>query len=148
MLSELIAKLPSLSQQDLRTLKAAIEHLLTKTTESEPTLYDAMRKVLGDVPHYDIFKKSNVYAIWRKHNDYAEMFIAKNFPEATKVQRLALMTFTVRALVNDLKSRDVPITVGSVAKNLGRFAAMFEGQFPGYLSSGMGPLILKALQEK
>jgi hypothetical protein len=133
----------------LKTLKAALEGLIHKREdEAEPLLYDVLRRAIGTVPPYSVFQTTNAYKQWHRHAAYAEGFIAKNFPEATKLQRQALMTLTVKALVTDLKGRNVPITMGSVVKNLGRFAAIFDLEFPSYIESGMQFLILKALTEK
>src|SRR5262245_27093331 len=119
MLSEIIAKLPQLGQQDLQTLKATIDQLLHKQDkEAEPMLYDVLRRVLGNVQPYSVFRGTQAYKKWRRHAEYAQTFIDKNFPEANRVQRMALMTFVVQALVRDLKARDVPITVGTLVNNL------------------------------
>lgn len=147
-LTDIIKQLPGLEQQDLKALKATIEELLHKRdNEAEPPLYDVLRRVIGTVAPYSVFQATGAYKQWRKHADYAAAFIAKNFPDASKVQRQALMTFVVKALVMDLRGRNVPITVGSMVKNLGRFAQVWETEFPGYLESGMGAMILKAMEK-
>jgi hypothetical protein len=149
MLSVIIKQLPGLNQQELKTLKAAIDELTHRCTdENEPPLYDVLRRVIGTTVPYSAFQATDAYKHWRRHNQSISTFMGLYFPDASKVQRLALMTFIVRALVNDLKGRSVSITVGSVVKNLGRFGQMFEKEFPDYLSSGMAPLILKSLKER
>ena len=149
MLSTIIKQLPQLTQQELSILKAAIDELSDRqATESEPPLYDVLRRVIGTVGPYSAFKLTQAYKQWRKHVLSVNTFMGLYFPQATKIERMALMTFIVRALVNDLKGRDVPVTVGSVVKNLGRFGQVFEDQFPNYLGSGLAPLILTALKGK
>lgn len=148
MLSEIIKQLPRLSQQELKTLRLAINELSTrKDDEGESFLYTALLKVTGSRTPYAIFMKTSGYQHWKRHLPDIERFIATNFPLANRITGLALATFTLQALCQDLKGRNVPISMGSVAKNLGRFADVFEDQFPGYLSSGLGPLILTMLKE-
>ena len=144
LLADAISVLPNLSQQELLTLKAAIEELLTKTkNDDEPPLYGAIAKVLGTAPPYPIFKQTKQ---WQRHADNVSLFIEQNFETATKLQKYALMQFIVEALVADLKERGVPITIGTVVSNLGRFAQVWENQFPNYIKAGMQNLILKAMK--
>jgi hypothetical protein len=146
---QIISQLPKLAQDDLKTLKAAIEGLLVKNEkDKEPALYEVLKRVIGGVPPYSVFQRTKIYKQWCKHETYAENFIGRNFVEATKLERQALMTFAVQALTRDLRARGVPITVVTVARNLGRFAEAFESEFPNYISSGLQSLILKSLGER
>ena len=148
-LTVIISQLPKLSQDDLKTLRAAIDGLIQQdANRTEPLLYEAVRCAVSTVPPYSTFVRIKGFTIWLKHVEYAENFVSRNFPTASKLERQALMTFAVQAIVRDLKARNVPITAVTVARNLGRFAEAFEAEFPGYIQSGMQPMILKAMKEK
>jgi hypothetical protein len=147
-INDLIKQLPKLTQSELKLLRLAIDELsVRKDDEGESYLYSALLKATGSRTPYSLFMKTTAYPHWRRHLPDIERFIATNFPSANRITGLALATFTLQALCQDLKRRNVPISMGSVAKNLGRFADVFEDQFPGYLSSGLGPLILTMLKE-
>ena len=149
MLTSIIRQLPQLTQQELKTLKAAIDELShNQPCTGVPALYDVFGQVLGTVPPFSVFQASGAYRPFMRHVDGITTFMLKYFSEANKLQRIALMTFVVRALIADLKGRGVPITVGTLVKNLGRFEQVFSSEFPNYLESGLAPMILKALKEK
>lgn len=148
-ISKLIQELPKLSQQELKLLRLAIDELTTrKADQGESYLYAALLKAVGVPTPYSLFIKTSAYTHWRRYLPVMEQFLHTNFPKANRITCLALTTFILQALCRDLKERGVPISMGSVTKNLGRFADVFEDQFPNYLSSGLGPLILTMLKER
>ena len=77
-------------------LKAAIEELTDRrNVESEPPLYDVLRRVIGTVAPYSAFQATGAYKQWRKHVQSVNSFMALYFPSASKVERMALMTFYI-----------------------------------------------------
>lgn len=147
MLSNVLKLLPKLSKAELSTVELAIQELLkTKGTAGEPPLYAALGNAMQQCPPWGMFAKTNAALAFSRHAERAELFLKHHFPKAKKLDLHYLRTFTLRALIVDLKARDVPITVGTVTKNLGRFADVFEDQFPGYLQGGLAWLILRTLK--
>lgn len=148
MLAEVLKLLPKLSQQELLLLKAAIEELVSQPDDApEHPLWGVVTKAVGMAAPWAVFKTSRGnYRLWNKYAPAIDAFLDTQFPAATKLQRHALLTFIISSLIADLKGRGVPITIGIVIKNLGRFIQVFDDQFPGYLESGLAHLILRALK--
>jgi hypothetical protein len=148
MLADVLKLLPKLNQQELLTLKAAIEEFANQTDDiPEPPIWAVVTKAVGVPAPWNVFKNSREnFRLWQKHAPAIEVFLDHQFPTASKLQRHALLTFIVSSLIDDLKGRGVPITIGTIVKNLGRFIQVFEDQFPGYLGNGLAHMILRSLK--
>src|SRR5262245_22370060 len=117
MLSDCLKLLHDLNKRDLEKLKAAIEDKLGKIRDDAPEhlLWGIICKAAGIPALWDHFLNSTEhYPKWKKYVPAIDAFLEAQFPTATKVDHYALMTFIVSALVNDLKGRNVPITIGSI----------------------------------
>ena len=148
-LNDILAVLPSLQQHELATIKAAINHLLVKQIDDVDTtspLYEAMANLLGVGLSFRDFHNVTSYSTWKKSAPHVVSFIEKTYPQATRVAKLAMMTFLLEALIDDLKGRGVPITLGTVTVNLERLPALYDQCFPGYRESGMAHLVLKSMK--
>ncbi len=150
-LTEVLAALPKLSQRDLATVRAAIDHLLVQQVDDidlTSPLYDAMAKALGLHLSFRDFHNTTSYKTWKRTAPVVIAFIEKSWPEATKVAKAALMSFLIETLLDDLKSRNVPLTLGQVVMNLERMPMLVDTEFPDYIKSGMAHLILRAMTKE
>lgn len=150
-LIKLLAALPHLKQTELATLRAAIDHLLVHRVDDLDTtspLYAAMAKLLGVGLSYRDFHNVVSFKTWRKSAPAVVSFIEATFPTATKVAKIAMMTFLLEALIDDLKSRGVPITLGTVTINLDRLPQLFDSAFPDYRQAGMSHLVIEAMKKR
>ncbi len=144
-MKQILAKLPTLTQKELATVRAACDHLLDKKQET-PALYTAMLDVLGQAgPSYAGFQRTASWKLWQKHLHDVEFFITKLWPDMTKVQEVAIDNFLISQLVDDLKYLKVAVTVGSISSNLGRVPEVFERSFPGYRQNGLAGLVLQSM---
>ncbi len=150
-LNEVLAALPHLSQTELATIKAAIDHLLTQQVDEvdlTSPLYDAMAKALGLQLSFRDFHNIVSYKTWKRTAPVVVRFIETTYPQATKVAKLAMMSFLIEALLEDLKSRGVPLSLGQVTLNLERLPMLYDQSFPDYRKSGMTNIVLEAMTKK
>lgn len=146
-LTELIAALPALSQQELGLVRAAADRLLTPQASQSP-LYAAVAAAAGVHLPYGRFVKTAAYKAWAKNEPEALRFISSVWPNLSKVQLNAMMIYLSEMLATDLRNRNVPVTVGTLAANLGSLPQVFDNNFPGYREAGLGHLVLKAMCKK
>lgn len=150
-LGELLGVLPKLSQQELAAVRAAIDHLLVSQIDELDTtapLYSAMTALLGVRLSYRDYHNNVNYKTWKRSAPAVVTFIEDTWPEASKVAKLALMTFMLEALIADLKGRGVPISIGTVTLHLARVPQVFEQEFPDYIRSGLAHVVLTAMKKE
>lgn len=148
--NEMLKLLNKLSQPELATIKAATEHLLTKQVDELDTtsvLYSTMATLLGVGLSYRDFHNVTAFSTWRKSAPSVVSFIEATFPGATKVAKCAMMTFLLEALIDDLRGRGVPISLGTVTVNIQRLPALFDECFPSYRETGLAHLVLSAMEK-
>jgi hypothetical protein len=154
-LTNIISALATLNKRELATVKAAVEQLLgSKAPTVAPealSLYEAIR-VAGSnekLP-YEALKRSAMAATWVKYAPEAITFIENTWPQAkrNKIVRMGLERLLISVLVDDLRSKNVKITVGTLVRNLGRLPEVFDSEFPQYRENQLQGLILKAMEKK
>lgn len=150
--SQIIAFLPKLSRADLATVKAAAEHLLgglnSEANDHTYPLFEAVRNIINSRISFLKFKTTNSFREWDKNASGVIQFIDETFPNIGKTTRMAMMTYLVGALADDLKERGVPVTIGTMSSNLGRLPEVFEDAFPNYRGSGLVHLIVKSMERR
>lgn len=147
--NKVLGMLPSLNQQELATIRAAIDHLLIRQVDELDTtspLYSTMAQLLGVGLSYRDFHNVQAYSTWRKVAPKVVAFIEETFPQATKVAKTAMMSFMLEALMEDLKGRGVPLTLSTVTVNLSRLPQIFDSEFPGYRENGLAHLVLESMR--
>jgi len=87
------------------------------------------------------------YKTWKQKAPAVVRFIEENFPEAGKLAKTAMMTFLIEALIDDLKERGVPVTVGTLTNNIDRLPALFDECYPGYRQAGLTNIIVSAMSK-
>lgn len=132
-------------------MRAAIDGLITvaaPSTEGAALLYECLTEVSGTRITFDSFSKSTAYKGWVRHSSNALAFIDETFPAAKKAAKKALTKHLLSLLASDLHSKNVPVSLGTLITNLERLAQVFDTAYPGYRSSGLAHLILKAMGNK
>lgn len=149
--NDMLRELPKLSQEELATVRAAIDHLLGSSDhllDNTSALYGAMITLLGIKLAYRDFNATKPYREWRKSAPAVVYFIDQTFPASGKISKMAITKYLLTALIDDLKARKVPVTLGVVVSNISRLPQIFDACFPNYRESGMAHLVLKALERK
>jgi len=156
-LSTILAALPALSQNDLAAVKAAADSLITPSGRATAAanegaaipLFDAITHALGLRMGFAAFQATGTYKSYRRGARAIDDFLAENLAEACdRVSRNAMLSLLVECLIDDLKGRHVPISMGSVSNNLERAPQVFRAAFPGYIENGLGHLIFSQMTRK
>jgi hypothetical protein len=151
-LATVLSELAKLNKKELATVRAAIEQLLgpDKALASPPvalTLYEAVRVAGGqDKLPLERVKRFG----WVRFSTEAALFIESTWPQAkhNKIVRMGLERLLISLLIEDLRGKNINITVGSVVRNLGRLPEVFDSEFPGYRINKLQSLILKAMEKR
>jgi hypothetical protein len=142
-LRDIMPALPALSKRELTLLRAAADHLLGKPTATVGPLYSVLLTVTGSQLPFDKFQRSQAYKSWLENEKLFNAFVTDAWGESLKkVTETALMTYLVGLLADDLKRRGVPVSVGTLAVNLGSAQQVFDTNFPGYRDAGLAHVIL------
>jgi hypothetical protein len=147
-LASILSALGGLSVNELKAVRAAADRLLGAPAATTGPLWGIVTAQLGVKLPYDRFQKTAAYKAWVKNEPLVVSFVAATWPNLSKVEGLALMNYLIEMLLTDLKGRGVPVTVGTVALNLGSLPYLLDHAFPDYRKSGMAHLILKAMVRK
>lgn len=149
-LNDVLAMLPHLRQKDLSTVRAAIDHLLDKRVENDPTLplFGAIKSILGIHTSFHQFQAARAYAAWKRAAPAYVQFLDATWPEASKVAKVAITTVLIDMLADDLAGMKVPVTLNSIVTNLERIPQLFDREFPGYRKMGMAHLVLAAMEKE
>lgn len=157
--TSIISSLPKMSRSELVQVQQLTAILLSG---SEPTnmladaeeflLFEALKSEFiaqgfnGRIP-YDTLRSSKYYKTWQQGSKTIDDFIDKYFKKhiKTDIERSALLRTLIQCLMADLKRMKVPVSLGTIARNLHRTPQAFENSFPGYLRSGLAYLIVRAL---
>jgi hypothetical protein len=144
--TDILKILPSLKEADLKAIKAITERLLQQwATEDEAAagLLQIINETLGTRVPYKAVK-----APWVVNAGNVAHFIDTAFGKLSKVKRYAMFKMCVGLVVDHLRSRNVPVTFGTVWVDLVRVPELFDRQFPDYRASGLCALIVKAMERK
>jgi hypothetical protein len=146
-ITQLIQALPNLTQAELKTVKAAIDHLLKPDTSSSQELFDVTINVLGiKTIGYRQFAKTKAHQSWVNNlpilDDLVKQIVGTTVPDT---QMIHLKRFLISLLIADLKAKQLEVTMPKIAWHLGNIQEVFENAFPSYLASGIANLVLKGL---
>lgn len=145
----IIVALPSLSKTDRIAIKAACEVLL-ETSDHDPAataLYAEVIKLTGATMPFSRLPAGLQAKLKARAPGIAEL-ASGLWPGKTKVQHLVVVRHLLTLLAADLRSRKVPVTVGSITNNLGRLQGVFDSAYPGYREAGLAPMIMAQLVSK
>jgi hypothetical protein len=148
--SSIIAALPNLTKKELMSIQVVIEHELLKGSPIDKDLFSLVFEVVNEKPvSVSRFSSSQSGIIWRKNQPVFDAFICKLTDNLhnmhNKVRMLALKRLLIELLIEDIKTRFIPLSARTVSQELGNIEAVFDRGYPGYLRNGLGHLILKQL---
>jgi len=145
---EIIGALGALPLNDLRAVQVALDKELLKYSSLDKDLYFLLFEVTGAPPiKADKFARSELGVQWRRNQLVFDQFMAKlvGNTKPRQVVIKALKKFLLEMLVDDIKLKGLPLSMRVVVQNLNRIETTFRRNFPGYLESGLGNLIIKRL---
>lgn len=149
---EILAALPKLTRPDLEAVHAVTNGLLAGrlsnvATPASPlavSTFEALSAALNVTTGLHLVPSS---INKRFHAQLPELasFLDANFDgwQDQKVSQQAFLRFLFNRLRDDLLTINIKPTYVSMINNFSRIPRLIEYDFPGYLSSGMGRLILK-----
>ena len=147
--TQVIALLPGFSKPDLAAIRAAADSLLgsqVSANEGAGTpLFDALCRALGLRLAFGPFMATATYKAYRRGEQAIEDFLNVLHWPRDRVMYNSILSFMLECLMDDLKERKVPISLGSVCSNLERCPEVFKAAFPGYIEGGASHLILNRM---
>jgi hypothetical protein len=148
--ASIIATLPTLTKADLAAVRGAADALLGPQAAPIDTpatpLFEAVTRALGLRLGFAAFSQTATYKPYKRGANAIAGFLGTAFPDAeNKVTRNALHGLMLECLIDDLKARRVPISLGTLCNNLERCPQVFRDAFPGYIESGHGNIILRQI---
>ena len=151
--SQVLAALPGLSKPDLAAIRAAADSLLGSQVsageQAATPLFDALQRALGLRLGWAEFQRTATYKPYKRGAHAIAGFLGSTFPMAeNRSIRNALHSFMLECLMDDLKGRKVPISLGSMCSNLERTPEVFKAAFPGYIEGGLAHLIIQRMTKE
>lgn len=152
----ILAALPKLQPSELTEINLVVRHLLglqaATEIDKDPVVlrwFDAMTAALGVKLNYSSFTPTSGHRFLVRYAPLAESFLCEVFPasQESKVMAHGLSRFLVGLLIDDLKERRIPISIGTLATHLIRIPAAFENSFPDYRASNLAHLIPEAMKK-
>lgn len=160
----MVSNLPLIDHDGLLKVRQALDLLLGGQSTAGPAahpegfeaiLFDAMtaefesRGIRRNMP-FSAFARTSHYRHWRNSLPTLQDFITKEFNGHVKEKRdkVALCRLLISMLFDELRERDLPLSYGTVAANIGRLAEVFDNGFPGYLQCGMAHIVITMLRRK
>jgi len=149
--SEIISTLPKLTSDEINQIKETANFLSSNTRKSSidkhEWLYDALLselKVHGVLRYITFvsFSETSSYTSFKRGAKEVEQFFNSVFPNHKKrIQKNGISRILIASLIRDMRRRQIPITLGTVSKNVHRLPEVFEISFPNYIQSGLAHLI-------
>lgn len=149
---EILGVLPTLDRTSLEAIHALTGALLGATGAIDSPLppqqavcFNALVSALGASIAYASLANTQTGKLFNKRMPDFITFLDTNFKgwDSNKITQLAFLRMIFTLIKDDLQKRDVTPSVGMVVSNMIRIRDVFEQAFPGYLSGGMGEVILK-----
>jgi hypothetical protein len=148
---DILSALPKLSKADLSKIKTTCEGLLDQ--DLDPVLKEFSRDLyfvcclnFTQPRSYDLFKHTDGYKAWKKNLPSVQAWVHKSLARGGKRRQFLILACSL--LAKDLERRKIPLTLGALAVNIGRLGEVFEAGFPGYIKSGLLPMLLTAMGKR
>lgn len=143
-LGNVLAALPTLSPAELAAVRAAADRLLG-TDEPQNPLYAQLQGIAGVRTPYRTFAKTKAgKSLLDAERDF-NTFIDANWHDLNRVSRHAVTAYLLSLLTDDLKQRQIPVSLTSLTFSLGQVERVFDQAWPGYRKNNLCPMILKAV---
>lgn len=154
------SQLVTLSPEDLSKIKSVADTLLQGNedqptvivTKDETLLFDAIRKELENIGvgipmSLHKFSQTKSFKPWKNGYNEIQRFLQQHFrPYAkTRNQRYALYRIFIQTIIQYQKKRHIPVSAGTIIRDMNRIHQTFDSSFPSYLECGLAFMIPKAL---
>ncbi len=156
--STIIEQLPSLTNTELQAVRDTATFLAGNTTQNKPTdweakVFEAFNKQLSASGiqtnlYYASFRRTSGYKVWIQSVSKVEAFITNNFGRLKNIERLTLLNLFYKLLIENMKEINVPITINTVSSHTKRIPEVFNMNFPGYVASGLAPMVLATMRKR
>ena len=147
--AKIIGTLPTLSKTDLAAVRGAADALLgpqaAPNQAAATPLFEAVTRALGLRLGFAAFSQTATYKPYKRGEQAIADFLGTAFPTFDRVSLTAMTQLLVECLVDDLKARKIPLSLGTLCNNLERAPQVFRDGFPGYIESGHGSIILRQI---
>ena len=156
-LEDIISALPKLKAEEVQKVRMTCDFLLQGKPEItirldspsvaleffyEAALSHCAKKGLT-WPPFRAFRRLDVFKAYQANWPLVESFIQKNWPNAKLNDRHKLYGLFVELLADSIISWDVPLTIGTFCRNMGKLPQLVTDAFPGYAEQGWLSLILE-----
>jgi hypothetical protein len=150
-LQRIIEALPHLTQTELKSVKVRIGFLLkvgnqtdVETSTEELLVLDAIVSVLSSMglefPQVHLLKKRSNPAFREK---VGSLFKYLNHSGLVRIEIRGLLLVGVKLLVDNMKGGSLPISGGTIMRNIGRIPSLINQAFPLYAESGILHMIVR-----
>ncbi len=157
-MNSIIEQLPSLTNEELQAVRDTATFLTDNTKQNKPTdweakVFQAFNKQLSTSGiqtnlHYASFRRTSGYKAWIQSISKVETFITNNFGTLKNIERLALLNLFYKLLIDNMNEINVPITINTVSSHTKRIPEVFNMNFPGYIASGLAPMVLATMRKR
>jgi len=153
--TDIISALTNLTQDELTQIKEAATFLTKKqikNIDKYEWLFRAMieeLKIHGVNPYTNFtnFTGTQNFKFFKKGFNVIDSFFKDVYPKYTKhIQKIGISRILIAALIRDMRSMHIPVTLGTVSKNIHRLPEVFEKSFPNYIQSGLAHLIPQQME--
>ncbi len=149
----MVETLPQFTKKDLRTLRGLVDELLqgdvaVDGSELFEPLVDTLKEHNIIVDRGYLARNPTALKQWHTHLPGLRGLLGAFEGAGARGIAYRLLRLMYGLLIADMSRRQIPLSPGSVITNLGRVPEVFDQSFPGYLASGLGCLIVKAIGGK
>jgi hypothetical protein len=157
-LDTIASQLPSLKQSDLIKIRQLTDLLIGGGSETQPEnefermMLEAVKSELAregvrSAISYKSITESRYANTWRKGVSVTNEFLDTTFKGHIKsdTHKLGLCRVLARITIDELKKREIPISIGTIASNLQRVPQSFDNAFPNYIRSGLAYLVADSM---
>lgn len=140
--------LTTLKDDELRALHARVGALLeSKRAEGdEQLLFTAIAQQLdakGQTWSLGMLARNALYTQFQSRCLATTIYVDRFFQPKNRLERLKAFRLLTRVLLRFLENARVPITLKTVVQNLDKIPRLVDDEFPGYLESGVLPMLLQ-----
>lgn len=143
-LDQVLALLPELTDKERLSVSSALSFLAKPQDKADPVstlIFSTLTEVVE--AHQSMTGLSTYYrGLFDKHLPAFKALLVR-FKQGGGRGAAQVMRLLWRMLADDLKRRQIPVSLGSMILNMGRVAEAFESAFPGYLDSGLADLVMR-----
>lgn len=130
---------------DEKAIKPAVS-----SERAEELFYDVFSAQINKLlkttcPPYSVIKKQAIYKELVELSNEVEQVVSRGFDKISTGERVRFYQILSSTIIGRISRMEVPLSVATfVRTSKGKVAGILDGAFPGYLRSGLMPLILKS----